>query len=94
MNSVSEALSFGTPMVVIPFVSDQPVNAQCVEKLGVGKAMDYANVDSDSLKRMVFDVIFDLEMKRQMEVVHELIETAPGNAGGAEFVVKYYEEIV
>ena len=94
MNSVSEALSFGTPMVVIPFVSDQPVNAQCVEKLGVGKAMDYANVDSSSLKSMVFDVISDVEMKKQMEVVHELIETAPGNAGGAEIVVKYYEKIV
>lgn len=38
MNSVSEALVSGTPMVVIPLVSDQPVNARCIEKLGVGKS--------------------------------------------------------
>ena len=30
MNSISEALVYGVPMVVIPFVSDQPVNARCV----------------------------------------------------------------
>ena len=40
MNSVSEALVYGTPMVVIPFVSDQPVNARCIEKLGVGKKIE------------------------------------------------------
>lgn len=37
MNSISEALVYGVPMVVIPFVSDQPVNARCIEKLGAGK---------------------------------------------------------
>ena len=94
MNSVSEALYLGTPMVVIPFVSDQPVNAQCVEKLGVGKKMDYAKVDKESLKRMVFDMISDMEIQKQMEVVRGLIEGAPGNAGGAEFVMEYYEKIV
>ena len=92
MNSVSEALYLGTPMVVIPFVSDQPVNAQCVEKLGVGKVMEYASVNKDILKEMVFEVLSDVEIHKQMEVVGSLIESAPGNVGGAEFVVRYYEE--
>ena len=88
MNSVSEALYLGTPMVVIPFVSDQPVNAQCVEKLGVGKKMEYANVDKDSLKGMIFDVLTDAEIKKQMEIVRAMVESAPGNAGGAELVIE------
>ena len=92
MNSVSEALYLGTPMVVIPFVSDQPVNAQCVEKLGVGKSMDYEKVNKDSLKKMVYDVLSDAEIQKQMEVVQGMIEAAPGNAGGAEFVMRCYEE--
>ena len=92
MNSVSEALYLGTPMVVIPFVSDQPVNAQCVERLGVGKTMEYASVDKDSLKRMVFDVLFNVEIKKQMEEVQKMIEAAPGNAGGAEIILRYYED--
>ena len=36
MNSVSEALVSCTQMVVIPFSSDQPVKARCVENLDVG----------------------------------------------------------
>ena len=39
MNSVSEAMVHGVPMVVIPFVSDQPVNARQVEKMGLGKVL-------------------------------------------------------
>ena len=53
MNSVSEALVYGVPMVVIPFVSDQPVNARCIEKLGVGKSMVYGQANSASLKESV-----------------------------------------
>ncbi len=94
MNSVSEALYLGTPMVVIPFVSDQPVNAQCVEKLGVGRSMEYARVDKDALKRMVFGVLSDVEIRKQMEVVQELIQAAPGNAGGADWVIGYYEDFI
>lgn len=92
MNSVSEALYLGTPMVVIPFVSDQPVNAQCVEKLGVGKKIEYAKADKNSLKKIVFDVLSDVKIQKQIDVVQGMIKAAPGNAGGAEFVMRYYEE--
>lgn len=37
MNSVFESFVCEVPMVVIPFFLDQPVNANCVEKLGVKK---------------------------------------------------------
>ena len=90
MNSVSEALVSGTPMVVIPFVSDQPVNARCIEGLGVGKRMEYAGVNKVTLKSMVLSVLADEEIKRNMERVQRLIEKAPGNKGGAEMIVEYY----
>lgn len=35
MNSVSEAMACGVPMVVIPFVSDQPVNARQAARLAM-----------------------------------------------------------
>ncbi len=91
MNSVSEALVSGTPLVVIPFSSDQPVNAQCVEKLGVGKALDRKLVNKDSLKDAVFSVLKDSQLKRNMAKVQELINQAPGNKGGAERIMAYYE---
>ena len=92
MNSVSEALAYGVPMVVIPFVSDQPVNARCIEKLGVGKKLEYSDVKQNVLKEMAFSVIMDSEIKNNMKKMQQLINEVPGNKGGAEMVIKYFNK--
>ena len=92
MNSVSEALVSGTSMVVIPFVSDQPVNARCMEKLGVGKRLEYSKVTMNTLKSTVLSVLSDSDIKTNLTKVQRLIAKAPGNKGGAEMVVRYYNE--
>ena len=90
MNSVSEALVCGTPMVVIPFVSDQPVNARCIERLGVGKRLEYSKVNANTLKRTVLSVASDISIKINLVKVQNLIELAPGNKGGAEEIIRYF----
>jgi UDP:flavonoid glycosyltransferase YjiC (YdhE family) len=94
MNSVSEALVYSTPMVVIPFVSDQPVNARCIEKLGVGKKLEYSAANKNTIKSTVFSVASDSDIKTNLTKVQRLITKAPGNKGGAELVVRYYNEQV
>ena len=94
MNSVSEAMAYGVPMVVIPFVSDQPVNARCVERIGIGKKLNYSEADKISIKTAVFSIIADNEVTDNIKRVQGLIESAPGNNGGAEMIVKYYNETV
>ena len=89
MNSVSEALAYGVPMLVIPFVSDQPVNAGFVEKLGVGKRLEYSSINKDILKDTVLSVMHDVEIKKKLNEVNVLIKNAPGNKGGAEMIVAY-----
>lgn len=91
MNSVSEALVYGVPMVVIPFTADQPVNARCVEKLGVGKHLPNSAINYNTLKEYVWSVMTDAGIKENMVKVQELIKQAPGNAGGAEMIIKYYK---
>ena len=93
MNSVSESLVYGTPMVVIPFSSDQPVNARCIEKLGVGKRLEYSDVNKDSIKEYVLSVLFDTDIKDNIAKVKKLIRQAPGNPGGAETIIEYYENM-
>lgn len=92
MNSVSESIVYGVPMVVIPFVSDQPVNARCIEKLGVGKKMDYAQVNSTNIKEKVLSVMNDNYIKGNLEKVKQLIENAPGNKGAAEMIIDFYQK--
>ena len=94
MNSVSEALYYGVPMLVIPFVSDQPVNARYVEKLGVGMRLIYSEVDKTSVRAHVLSVLSSAEIKNNTEKVQELIKNAPGNVGGAELIIQYYEKSV
>lgn len=91
MNSVSEALTAAVPMVVIPFSSDQPTNARSVEKLGVGRKMDYTSVDKNSLKSTIFSVLADQEIHSNLLKVQTLIQNAPGNKGGAEMILRYYQ---
>lgn len=92
MNSVSEALVYGTPMVVIPFHSDQPVNARRIEYLGAGKRLEYSAANADTIKESVLSVLADTGIKENMTEVQKMIKEAPGNQGGAEMIITYYEK--
>lgn len=91
MNSVSEALVYGVPILVIPFTADQPVNARRVEMLGVGKHLPNSAINDNTLKEYVWSVMTDTGIKENIVKVQELIKQAPGNAGGAEMIIKYYK---
>ena len=92
MNSVSEALAAGVPMVVIPYGSDQPVNGQRVEKLGVGRVLNMKSITRKKLKDMVLTTLADDAMKQRTKDVLDMIDRAPGNKGGAQAVMAYYEK--
>lgn len=94
MNSISEALVYGVPMVVIPFVSDQPVNARCIEKLGAGKKLDYSSIDSKLLRNTVFSILSNVEIRENMIKIQKLINDAPGNKGGAEIIINHYRKSI
>ena len=91
MNSISEALTAAVPMVVIPFSSDQPTNARSAEKLGAGKKMDYSSVDKDSLKDTVLSVLNDNDIRSNLLNMQKLIQNARGNKGGAEMILRFYQ---
>ena len=89
MNSVSEALVSETPMVIIPLASDQPVNAASMEKLGVAKRLEYAQVNPDRIRQSVFSVMSDKAIKTALADVRRKIALAPGNRGAAEMILCY-----
>lgn len=94
MNSISEALVYGTPMVVIPFVSDQPVNARCVEMLGVGKKIEYDGLSKDILRSTILSVLSSSVIRNNLGKMQKLINEAPGNKGGAEMIIDYYKQCI
>ena len=91
MNSVSEAMVHGVSMVVIPFVSDQPVNARQVEKLGLGKVLDYQVITADTLRDAAFAVMEDRRIRENLRKIQNEIANAPGNRGAVKIVEAYGE---
>jgi zeaxanthin glucosyltransferase len=57
-NSVTEALTFGVPMVVLPFSTDQFAGAAAVERGGVGVALDPNAASATDVIDAVRDVLF------------------------------------
>lgn len=57
MNSTTEGLYFGNPLVMLPLVNDQPVVAEQVEKLGAGLLLDPKNLDADALRESVQETL-------------------------------------
>lgn len=91
MNSVSEALVCGVPMVVIPFMADQPTNARRIQELGLGKKLEYKKVNASVLRNEALAVLQDDEMKRKVSYMQQKMEICPGNVAGAEQILEYYK---
>ncbi len=91
MNSVSESMLHGVPMVVIPFVSDQPVNARQVEKLGLGKILDYKTITADTLRHSAFAVMEDWQIQENLRKIQDKIANAPGNRGAVKIIEEYFK---
>ena len=55
MNSVNEAMYYGVPMLVMPVINDQPLNAAQVEKLKLGKKSRVFFISVTALYKQAMD---------------------------------------
>ena len=78
-------------MVVIPFVSDQPVNARQVEKLGLGKVLDYKAITANALRDTAFSVMEDRQIQENLRKIQDEIANAPGNRGAVKIIEEYFK---
>ncbi len=89
MNSVSEAMAAGVPMVVIPFVSDQPLNGKQVEKLGLGRVLTPKAVTAETLRERALSVMDDENICHRVARMKRTVATAPGNRGAVKILEDY-----
>ncbi len=91
MNSISEALSAGVPMIVIPFMSDQPTNARRIEELGLGVQMSYKKLTSDALRTTVNSLLKNECIRSNVKEMQQEMLNCPGNGAGVKWIMKYYQ---
>ena len=74
MNSVNEAMSYGVPMVAMPFINDQISNAKQIVELGIGKRVRSFPSSGRQLYRTVKDVCNDIHMQNRSREVQSLLK--------------------
>ncbi|MBY0091676.1 glycosyl transferase [Priestia aryabhattai] len=91
MNSSSEALYFGVPLVVIPVMGDQPIVANQIEKLGAGLQLNRLNLDAPTLRNTTEQVLSNGSFKDKSALVGKSLREAGGYKKAVEVILKFKE---
>ncbi len=87
MNSTSEALYMGVPLLLFPLTAEQRAVARRVEELGAGIRLTDKAVDSaNSLGTIVFDALHNETLRAAAQAMREDLTSCPGPAGAADFI--------
>lgn len=85
-NTVTEALHFGKPMILLPLFWDQYDNAQRMDELGFGKRLaTYAFTDQE-MTDSIAALLNDQELRDRMEIIGENIRLRNGTEVGANVI--------
>ncbi len=88
MNSVSESLYYGVPLVVIPQMSEQEVVGRRVEELGAGVFLAKNDVTPQSLRLAVDRVLASNRFRMQARTIGESFASAGGAARAVETIME------
>ncbi len=89
MNSVSESLSFGVPMVVVPQMGEQATVGRRVEELGAGLYLAKQAVTPAALRTLVRRLLTEPEFRNQAGLVQQSFINAGGLALAANAILRF-----
>lgn len=78
MNSITEALYCGIPLIVIPQSADQPIIAEQVVKLGAGITLRREGLTASQLREAADQVLRDLSFKKAAAAMRESFQESGG----------------
>ena len=89
MNSVTESLYYGVPMVVIPFMTDQPLNAKRIEELHLGEKLEYKKITSEIIRTTTLSVMNNSSIRKQILEMKKEMRSKNANVFGADVISEY-----
>lgn len=89
MGSTMEAVHHGVPMVALPQMPEQAVNADRIVELGLGVRLDAATVTPETLRDAVDSVGSSDAVRRELTVLRDRARAAGGAPAGADAVERY-----
>jgi len=92
MNSVSESLYFGVPLVMLPQTSEQGGVAERVSQLGAGIKLDKS--DAASILGAINSIFTDSTYQQNAAVISEGFKRCSGAKGAADKIMQVCEGVV
>jgi MGT family glycosyltransferase len=89
MNSTSESLWHGVPMLVFPQIGDQFFVAQRVGELGVGIPLEAERISADYLRAQAERALGDVSYREKAAQVQESLRAAGGYVTAADEVLRF-----
>ncbi len=93
LNSVSEALYYGIPMVAIPQANDQPMVANQLVALGAGMMLKMEEATPQVLKETVYKLILQNSYKAAAQRIGESFKEAGGFKTASDCIFEYKKAI-
>lgn len=86
MNSVSESLRLGVPMVTVPQMGEQEIVSRRVEQLGAGIYLAKGDVSPETLRASVRRLLDEARFRERTGAIGETLVAAGGTAQAARLV--------
>ena len=86
MNSISESVMYGVPMIVVPNTIEQAINAARIEKLQAGQYLDPGQLTSAGIRRAADMVLADPAMAIGLRQIRRSFEKAGGVMRAADAI--------
>lgn len=90
MNSTSEAMYFGVPLIVVPQAADQPIVGKRIEDLELGRVINKNNISSNIIRNYANEILNDDRYKDNMMKMRTKVR----QAGGEERVVELINDLL
>jgi MGT family glycosyltransferase len=94
LNSVSEALYFGVPVIAIPQANDQPMVTRQLVNLGAGIGLKNEEVTPELLRDSVNKALSDKSFRMMSRKVGESFKEAGGYKAAADYVFGFKNQII
>ncbi|MCM3699656.1 macrolide family glycosyltransferase [Paenibacillus macerans] len=89
MNSSSEGLYYGVPLIVLPQSADQPVIARRVAELGAGVQLNQADLTAGELREVAERVLSDPSIRKACVELGDSFRAAGGYQQAVEEIFAY-----
>ncbi|MBB2184379.1 glycosyl transferase family 1 [Lachnospiraceae bacterium MD1] len=89
LNSVSEALYFGVPIIAIPISNDQPAVAKRLVELGAGIGLKMDEITAEVLQSNVYTILANKHYRIQSAEIGDSFREAGGYKSAVEAIIKY-----